>query len=83
MKVSALELRRKMKEIMKTLDRKEPVVLYYRGRKRAVIYPVSGEGVPHRPVEEDPAVGIWKDREDMQDVGNYVRKMRKERHNAF
>lgn len=79
MKVSALELRRKMKEVLKTLDRKEPVVLFYRGKKRAVIYPVSKEGVAHRPVEDDPAVGIWKDRQELCDVKNYVRKMRKER----
>jgi len=82
MKVSALELRRKMKEVLETLDRKEPVTVFYRGKKRAIIYPLPGKEGPHKPVENDPAVGIWKDRKDMKDVKGYVRKLRKPRHDA-
>jgi hypothetical protein len=29
---------------------------------------------------EQPLIGIWKDREDMQDVENYVRQLRKPRY---
>jgi len=82
MKVSALELRRKMKEVLKTLDRKEPVTVFYRGKKRAVIYPAPGKSGPRKPVEQDPAVGIWKDRKDMRDVKKYVRELRKPRRHA-
>jgi hypothetical protein len=30
---------------------------------------------------DDPAFGIWRDREDMADVAAYVRKMREPRYN--
>jgi hypothetical protein len=32
-------------------------------------------------VTDDPAFGIWRDREDMTDVTAYVRKIRKPRYN--
>lgn len=32
-------------------------------------------------VTDDPAFGIWRDREDMDDVAAYVRKLRKPRYN--
>ena len=28
------------------------------------------------PLREDPAIGMWKDREDMQDSAAWVRKLR-------
>ena len=32
-------------------------------------------------VTDDPAFGIWRDREDMADVAAYVRKIRQPRYN--
>ncbi len=32
-------------------------------------------------VTDDPAFGIWRDREDMADVAAYVRKLRQPRYN--
>lgn len=32
-------------------------------------------------VTDDPAFGIWRDREDMADVAAYVRKLREPRYN--
>ena len=32
-------------------------------------------------VTDDPALGIWRDREDMADVAAYVRKIRQPRYN--
>lgn len=32
-------------------------------------------------VTDDPAFGIWRDREDMADVASYVRKLRAPRYN--
>ena len=32
-------------------------------------------------VTDDPAFGIWRDREDMADVGAYLRKLRAPRYN--
>ena len=43
------------------------------------------EETPPAPSEEfitdDPAFGIWRDREDMADVAAYVRKIRQPRYN--
>jgi hypothetical protein len=43
------------------------------------------EEVQAAPAEEfttdDPAFGIWRDREDMADVAAYVRKLREPRYN--
>ena len=32
-------------------------------------------------VTDDPAFGIWRDRDDMADVGTYLRKLRASRYN--
>lgn len=46
---------------------------------------IEEEPHPRAPVEEfvtdDPAFGIWRDREDMADVAAYVRKLRAPRYN--
>ena len=34
-------------------------------------------------VTDDPAFGIWRDREDMADVAAYVRKIRQPRYNLY
>lgn len=43
------------------------------------------EEAPAAPAEafatDDPAFGIWRDREDMADVAAYVRKIRQPRYN--
>lgn len=36
---------------------------------------------PDEFVTDDPAFGIWRDRDDMADVGAYVRKIREPRYN--
>jgi hypothetical protein len=46
---------------------------------------IEEEVQPTAPAEEfvtdDPAFGIWRDREDMADVAAYVRKIREPRYN--
>jgi hypothetical protein len=46
---------------------------------------IEEEAQPVAPTEEfvtdDPAFGIWRDREDMADVTAYVRKLRASRYN--
>ena len=45
---------------------------------------IEGEAQVASPTEEfvtdDPAFGIWRDREDMADVAAYVRKLREPRY---
>ena len=79
MKVTALDLRRRTREIMEALDRNEEVKIFYRGKLKGVIHPVSGKKGSPRPMKDHPAVGMWADREDMKDVDQWVRNVRKSR----
>ena len=79
MKATALDFRRRMGEIIKALDRNEPVTLSYRGQTKGILYPVGQDTKPRRSLADHPAVGMWKDREDMKDVEAWVRRIRKGR----
>ena len=80
MEASIVDLRRKMSQVLKALDRNETVTILYRGKKKAVMYPVGREpGKPEMDPADHPAFGMWRDREDMKDVDAYMRKIRKGR----
>ncbi len=81
MKASMLDLRRRMREVLAALDRNEPVTITYRGKDKAIMYPVRKRS-PMR-ASEHPSFGMWRDREDMQDVEAYIRKLRKPRIDAL
>jgi len=81
MKASILDLRRHMSRILKALDRNEEVVLTYRGQEKATIVP-TGQGTKE-DVKSHPAFGIWADREDLADVKQVVRDIRRGRIDAF
>jgi len=79
MKASVLDLRRKMSEIMRALDQNQPVTIYYRGKKKGVIYPAARARRVAARVAQHPAFGMWKDRQDLDDVAAVVRSLRKVR----
>ena len=79
MKASILDLRRRMGDILKALDRNEPVTILYRGRPKGILYPIRDADRKRVPIEEQEYFGMWKDREDMKDVEAYVRRLRKGR----
>ena len=79
MRASILDLRRRMKYVLRALERNEPVTILYRGKKKAVMYPASEENRERLPLTAHPAFGMWEGREDMQDVDRYVREIRKGR----
>lgn len=81
MQVSVVDLRRKMPEILRALDRRETVTLLYRGKKKALLVPVE-EKKNRQPVWKQPAFGMWKDRKDMKDVDQYIRLLRRTRTNV-
>ena len=76
MKATAVDLRRKTREIIEALDRGEEVTITYRGEEKGVIVPSKSRRKKYRPMREHPAFGKWKDREDMKDVHEYLSKMR-------
>jgi len=75
MKASIVDLRYRMKDVLKALDRGEPVTVLYRGKEKARLVPIASEK-PKMRVEDHPAWGMWKDREDMKDPAEWVRKLR-------
>jgi antitoxin (DNA-binding transcriptional repressor) of toxin-antitoxin stability system len=78
MNATILDLRRNMKDVVAALDRNEPVILTYRGKKKAVMVPCAGRK-PAISVAEHPAFGMWADRADLADVAAHVRALRKGR----
>jgi antitoxin (DNA-binding transcriptional repressor) of toxin-antitoxin stability system len=80
MKASVLDLRRRMADVIRALDRDEPVTILYRGKKKGILYPIR---TPKRAspcaVSDHPAFGMWKDRQEMRNVQAFVRMLREGR----
>lgn len=56
MKATVLDLRYKMNEVLKALDKREKVTLLYHGRVKGTIYPEGGKGMIK--VEDHPYFGM-------------------------
>jgi len=80
MKVSIIDLRRRMADVLKALDRNESVKILYRGRDRAVLVPVKHGKT--KPITEHKAFGMWKDHGAYEDVASHFRRLRKGRFSA-
>jgi prevent-host-death family protein len=78
MEATIVDLRYRMKDVLRAIDRGETVTVLYRGKPKARIVPVSAEQEGSKP-SDHPACGIWADREDMADPAAYVRKIRQNR----
>ena len=80
MNASIVDLRYRMKEVMRAIDRGETVTVFYRGKQKAKLVPLDQEEKPKMRLKDHPAVGMWKDREDMKDPAAFVRNLRKPRY---
>ncbi len=78
--VSAKELRSRLGEILKRVRAGERITVTLRGKLVAVLSPLLSEEAhvedPFRPI----AFGIWKDREDFEDVQRWLDRVRGPRH---
>ena len=79
MEASVLDLRKRMREVMSAIDRRERVTLTHRGRRRAVIVPFGEAASGRVKVADLAAFGMWADRADMADPVAYVDEIRKPR----
>jgi prevent-host-death family protein len=75
MKATAKDLRFHSRELLDTVNRGEEVVITYRGKPCAKLVPYKEE----KKIRKDELFGIWKDNEDVQNVEEYVRNLRKGR----
>ena len=81
MEASIVDLRYRMKDVLRAIDRGETVTVTYRGKEKARLVPsapASGRVLVNP--SDHPFVGMWKDREDMADPVAYVRKLRQPRY---
>ena len=76
MKATTLDLRYKMKDILRAIDRGETVTVLYRGKEKARLVPIDTKPEKEIKPSDHPFCGMWKDREDMKDPVAYIRKMR-------
>jgi antitoxin (DNA-binding transcriptional repressor) of toxin-antitoxin stability system len=77
MKATILDLRYRMKDILRAIDRGETVTVLYRGKEKARLMPIAAKR--KATVADHPAFGMWADRKDMADPAAYVRKIRQPR----
>ena len=75
MKATIVDLRYRMKDVLRAIDRGETVTVLYHGKEKARLVPVEGKQTAVR-TEDTPMFGMWKDREDMADPVAYIRKLR-------
>jgi len=80
MEASIVDLRRRMKDILKALDRNETITITYHGSPRAKLVPIDEAHKNRSRAKDDPSFGMWADREDMKDVKAYVRRLRRNRY---
>ena|SRR5579872_1628949 len=81
MEASIVDLRYRMKDVLRAIDRGETVTVLYRGKEKARMVPSNAAaGRTPAKVNDQPFVGMWKDRADMADPVAYVRKLRQPRY---
>ena len=76
MKATAKDLRFQSRELLNTVNRGEEVIITYRGKPCAKLVPYQKEAKKNK---EDELFGIWKEYEDIQNIEEYVRNLRKGR----
>lgn len=75
MKATAKDLRFHSRELLDTVNRGEEVVITFRGKPCAKLVPFQKA----KKTKEDLLFGIWKDNDDVLNVEEYVRNLRKGR----
>jgi antitoxin (DNA-binding transcriptional repressor) of toxin-antitoxin stability system len=83
MNVSIVDLRYRMKDVLRAIDRGETVTVLYRGKAKATLVPTPAsadapEGVTPRTADQ-PFFGVWSDRDDLADPASWVRTLRQPR----
>ena len=74
------ELRLHTEEILDSVHRGEEIIVTFRGKPYAKIVPLKESEKDKESKNE--LFGIWKDRKDMQNFDEYIRKLRKGRINV-
>jgi len=78
MKVSFLNVQRKMKLILSAMDKNEKVILTHSGKEKGIIYPVNLKPEGEYNILQDPVFGMWA--KHKKSVCRTVKDLRKPRH---
>jgi prevent-host-death family protein len=76
MRATAKDLRFNSKELIDSVNRGEEVVITFRGKPCAKLVPYQEI---KRQTEKNELFGMWRDNDIAQNVGEYVRSLRKGR----
>jgi antitoxin (DNA-binding transcriptional repressor) of toxin-antitoxin stability system len=80
MNVSVVDLRYRMKSVLRAIERGESVTVLYRGKEKALLIPACASGsVGSVLPSEHPACGMWATRNDLREPSAYVRTLRQPR----
>jgi prevent-host-death family protein len=75
MEARIVDLRYRMKDVLRALERGETVTVLHRGKPKARIVPIEGDDRVR--ASDTEMFGMWKDREDMKDPVEWVRQQRR------
>jgi prevent-host-death family protein len=78
MKATVRDLRHRTKQVLEAVERGEVVTVLYRGKEKARLTPLPAGGRSANVIP-GKAFGMWKDRQDLEDVSGHVRKLRQGR----
>jgi len=78
MKATIVDLRYRMKDVLRAVESGESVTVLYRGKPKARILPIARKAGEAKLAEAE-AFGMWKDRKDLRNVPGYIRKLRQGR----
>ena len=76
MKATAKDLRFNSGKLLDSVNRGEEVIITFRGKPCAKLVPYREKS---NKTTENELFGIWKDNDSINDVDEYVRKLRKRR----
>lgn len=71
MEATILDLRYKMNDVLKALDRNEKVTVLYRGKKKGIILPI--EERVHKKVQDHPLFGMDKNEKPVEEIMQELR----------
>ncbi len=77
MKASVVDLRYKMKDVLRALDRNEKVTILYHGKAKGIITPANNE--KYKKVKDHPFFGMSKN--DKKSVSDVIMELRELRYN--
>jgi prevent-host-death family protein len=79
MEITTKQLRLESGRIISQVSNGQEITITYRGKPRAKIIPIAAKRAPVSQELENELFGIWKDREDLANVEQFVRNIRKGR----